>query len=176
MLLDKSLKGSLIIYKFTMVDMNHWQKEKQKTITMSKTTLSFVVLTSAVIVLSSIAAAQQLLVTNSNTAFAEPNHEPCTSTEIDGILEETCSGGSAFGEESEAIGGSGGHGTCTLDKSTDIADCTFSGGTGFTLGPGSEAGGSGGRSTYTEDLSTGDRTYSFDAGGGGIKPVPDEGG
>lgn len=81
------------------------------------TKLSSVLLTSALLVLSSVAAAQ-LLVINSNTAFAEPNHEPCTSTVTDGILEETCSGGGPLGEEAEGVGGSGGHCTSTTDLST----------------------------------------------------------
>jgi hypothetical protein len=166
-----SLKRSITTYKFTM-SIDHWQKKKQKTM-MRKTRLSFVVLTSAVIVLSSIGAAQ-LLVTNSNAAFAEVN---CEATETDGTIEQTCSGGNAFSRSgAEGLGGFGGHSTCTADLSAETSTCTGGGGVGFTPGPGSEAGGAGGRSTCTFDNPTGEQSCSFEAGGGGSKPVPDEGG
>ena len=79
--------------------MNHSQEEKPNksttiTTTTSITKLSFVLLTSAVLVLSSIAVAQPLLVINDNAAFAVVN---CGETVTDGISEEACSGGGGDG-------------------------------------------------------------------------------
>jgi uncharacterized membrane protein YgcG len=67
--LDKSLKRSILIYKFAMINMNHWQKKKQKTTTITTRIpkLSFVVLTSAVILLSSVGAVQL----RTNNAYAQ---------------------------------------------------------------------------------------------------------
>ncbi|HKH86962.1 MAG TPA: hypothetical protein VKA40_10465 [Nitrososphaera sp.] len=137
--------------------------------------LSFTLLTSSLLVLSSIAAAQ-LFVSNSNAAFAEVNcDEPI---ETDGTIEQTCSGGNAFSRvDAEGRGGFGGHSTCTADLSAETETCTGGGGSGISFGPfgsGNDAGGGGGRSTCTFDNPTGEQSCSFEAGGGGSKPLPDE--
>jgi hypothetical protein len=60
------------------MSVNHWQKEKQKTttVTIKISRLSFVTLVSAVLLLSSIAATQQLLLVtnnNNNAAYGQPS-------------------------------------------------------------------------------------------------------
>lgn len=129
--------------------MNYSQKEKQKTttVTIKISKLSFVMLVSAVLALSSIAAAQ-LLSTNNNAAFAalRCSEEPPTS---EGTVDFQCSGGLPLtgGEEGKAVGGFGGHSTCTVDTTTPTLEttCASSGG----QGTGIDREGIGGRSVCT---------------------------
>ena len=137
------------------------------------TKLYTVLLTSAAIVLSSIAAAQ-LFVSDNNAAFAAIN---CEVTDTDGTIEETCVGGTSI--HAEFTGGEGARSTCTSDSSTpDAFECIASGGMGGTFedDDGLHAGGGGGRSDCTFNPDAGETICSLQVGGGGSKPVPDEGG
>jgi hypothetical protein len=167
---NKSLRRSILICKFIM-SRNHSQKEKQKTATMTKriTKLSSALLTSALLVLSSIAAAQ-IFVTPNNAAFAEfkCSEEPPTS---EGTVDTQCSGGGRLTNAEDApVGGFGGHSTCTIDTSTDVGTCTSSGGFGVKATTGEKGGG--GRTICTGDFSPDDDpeteeepvTCSFEAG------------
>src|SRR5215204_7764312 len=143
---------------------NHSQKEKQKTTAIRISKLSFVLLTSAV----------QLLTANSNiVAFAAVNcDEPI---ETDGTIEQTCVGGTSYHDE--FTGGEGAHSTCTYDSSTlEIQSCSTSGGRGGTFEEetGLHAGGGGGSSDCTSDPDAGEWICSYQVGGSGSKPVPDE--
>lgn len=132
------------------------------------TKLSFVLLTSALLVLSSIAAAQ-LPGTNSNVAFAAQDCDVTEETEE--TVEFVCIGG--VGGRSS---GQGGHETCTFDKSTGRNTCTTSGGGGGRVEQDCEGnpegncenfnGGGGGRRICTFDPSTGEDFCSQDVGSG----------
>ena len=137
-------------------------------LTTRMTKLSFVLLTSALLVLSSIAAAQ-LLVTDNNVAFAAQDCDVTEETEE--TVEFVCSGG--VGGRSV---GQGGHQTCTFDISTGRNTCTTSGGGGGRVEQDCEGnpegdcekvnGGGGGRSICTFDPSTGEDFCSQDVGSG----------
>jgi hypothetical protein len=152
--------------------MNHMQKEKQKTMTTTTTTTRItklsVGLLASVIALSSISAAQLLLVTNNNVAFAE---EKCTETETEESFEVVCIGGGTINSDFDEIqGGRGGYSTCTLDFTTGTQTCSNSGG-GGSGGSEVSSGGSGGRKT----LCTAENEVevcSTDVGGGGGTPKP----
>ncbi len=123
--LDKSLKKEHNYLKFAMVNMNYWQKGKQKTttITTKVSKLSSVLLTSSLLVLSSITAAQLLVSDNTNAAFAALN---CDTVTTEGTFEYTCTGGGG-GDAGFQDGGGGGQTTCTTDTGEDF-DCTTLGG------------------------------------------------
>jgi hypothetical protein len=149
--------------------MNHLQKEKQKsTTTTTRITKLSVGLLASVIALSSISAAQLLLVTNSNVAFAKEN---CTETVTGESSEVVCIGGGTINSDFDEIqGGRGGHGTCTSDFTTGTQTCSFSGG-GGSGGSGVSSGGAGGRQT----LCTAENEVelcSTNVGGGGGTPKP----
>ena len=124
--------------------MNHSQKEKQKTTTKTTTRitkLSFALLTSSLLVLSSIAAVQLFVSDNNNAAFAAEN---CTET----VDEET--------QTVELVCHEGGGGRVEGDDGAVLRSGGDEGDEDLTI------------------LAVPDR--SLDAGGGGSKPVPDEGG
>ena len=154
----------------------------------------------SVLCLSSIAATQ-LLSANNYAAFAAMN---CDFVDNGETIEQECSGGQGSPgfatEDPNAVGGTGGHFTCTTDLSSFENTCTSTFGTGgrsedFTGGMGSRAthtsdqstdtitangggggqigdttGGTGGRNTCTADLSTGGDYVCSGVGGSGTKP------
>lgn len=140
------------------------------------TRLSTVLLVSSVLVLSSIAAVQLVLLATNNSNNAAYAKDNCEVTETEELRESVCSGGNGVGPDDPCcVGGAGSRSILITDQSTHTETNINSGGGGGILRDdsgfdASSAGGGGHSQSCTESLSTGEEVCSRLVVGRGSNP------